>query len=229
MSFPAAPASERKHAVQAQSLIGSEIGVERFVAIEAGELDFGCRRQPQVRALEMKHVRCEFRQLAHAGQRRRVHDEGRKNFRVSVCRVRIEKKRSQGAFQARAEAAIDRKTRAGHFRGALEIENPGAFGDFPMRARLEIKFRRRAPAAHLDIRRSIVPHRHGTVRAVGHGQHEIRELRVQHRDAFVGQLDFVRRPASFPPARRRRLRRPSCAAQFPRWPCCARPSIARRR
>ena len=30
------------------------------------------------------------------------------------------------------------------------------------------------------------------MRAVGHGQHEIGELRVQFRDALVGQLDFFR-------------------------------------
>ena len=44
--FPAAPASERKHAVQAHTLIGKALGVERFVAVEAGELDFGRGREP---------------------------------------------------------------------------------------------------------------------------------------------------------------------------------------
>ncbi len=61
-----------------------------------------------------------------------------------------------------------------------------------MRSRLEIEFRRRAPAAHLDVCRRVVPDGHRAVRAVGHSQHEIRKLRVQFGDALVGGLDFVR-------------------------------------
>ena len=87
VSFPAAPASERKHAVHAQTLTGSVVGVERFVAIEARQFDFGGRRQPQVRAFEMKHVRREFRQLADAGQRRRVDDETAAEFPCSRARA----------------------------------------------------------------------------------------------------------------------------------------------
>ncbi len=173
-------------------LDGELIGVERFVAIEASELDLGCRRQPKVRAFEVKHVGCKFGQLAHAGESRGVYDERRENFGVAVCGVRVEKERGKGAFETRAEAAIDREPRAAHFRGALEIEDPGALGDFPMRARLEIKFWRSAPAAHFDVRRGGVSDGDGTVRAVGHGQHEVGELRVQFGDALVGQLDFLR-------------------------------------
>ena len=167
------------------------VGVERFVAIEAGEFDLGGRRQPQVRALEMKHIRRKFGQLAHADQCRGVHEEGRKNFRVSIGRVGIEKKACQRALHPRAEASIERKPRAGNFRGALEIEDSGAFRDFPMRPRREIKLRRRAPAAHFDVCRGVMSHRHRTVRHVGHRQHKVREFRVQDGDAFVGLLDFV--------------------------------------
>ena len=76
VSLPAAPASERKQAVQAQALIGQALGVQRFVAVEAGEFDLGRGRQPQIRAFEMKHVRGEFRQLADAGERGGVHQKG---------------------------------------------------------------------------------------------------------------------------------------------------------
>src|SRR5258707_334107 len=107
----------------------------------------------------MKHVGCEFRQLAYACQSRGVHKKRREDFCVPVCRVRVQKECSQGAFETRAETAINRKTRAGYFRRALKIEDPGVLGDFPMWTRREIKFWRSAPAAHLDIRRGIVSDR----------------------------------------------------------------------
>ena len=140
------------------------VGVESFIAIETGKFDFGRRRQPKVRAFEVKHIRREFRQLAHAGQRRRVHDERRKNFRVPACRMRIEEKIRQCPFHPRAEAAIQCESRAGDFRCALKIKDSGALGDFPVRPRREIKFRRRAPTPHFDICRGVMTHRHRTVR-----------------------------------------------------------------
>src|ERR1700733_9257484 len=98
--------------------------------------------------------------------------------------MRVEEERRQGAFEARPEAAIDRKTRAGYFRRALKIEDSGVLGDFPMRAGLEIKFWRRTPAAHLNIFGRAMSNRDRSVRAIGNGQHEVGQLRVQFRDAF---------------------------------------------
>src|SRR5712692_12106869 len=61
-------------------LDGQRVGVECFLTIETGELNLRRRRQPQVGALQMKHVRREFRQLTHARERseeRRVGKECR--------------------------------------------------------------------------------------------------------------------------------------------------------
>src|SRR6202163_1473216 len=105
----------------------------------------------------MKHVRREFRQLAHAGQGRSVHDKGRQNFRITVRGMRIEKEGGQTALHARTEAAIERETSAGNLGGALEIQNPRAFRNFPMGPRLKIKLWRRPPSAHLDISAGVMP------------------------------------------------------------------------
>ena len=117
--------------------------------------------------------------------------KGRKNFRVAVRGMRVEKKIGQRAFHAARRGRDTGESRAGDLRGALEIQDAGAFRNFPVRTRREIEFRRSAPAAHLDVGGGVMSHRHRTVRQVRHRQHEIRELRVQDGDAFVGELDFV--------------------------------------
>ena len=68
-------------------------------------------------------------------------------------RERTRPTRARGARRGRDKS----QKRACDFRRALKIEDPGALGDFPVRARLEIEFRRRAPAAHLDIRAASCP------------------------------------------------------------------------
>ena len=104
-----------------------------------------------------------------------TYDEGRENFRVSVRGVCIQEKGCKCALHSRAKAAIDCEARAGDLCGALEIENPRAFGDLPMRPRRKIEFHRRAPAAYLDVRACIVADVHGAVRTIGNRQHEIGE------------------------------------------------------
>ena len=120
VSFPAAPASERKHAVQAQTLMRQLVGVERFVAVQAGQFHFGRGREPQIGAFEMKHVRREFRQLADAGERRGVDDKRRQNFRVAVlARVHVEKEIRDGALEPRAQALVNGEPRSGNFHRRL--------------------------------------------------------------------------------------------------------------
>ena len=42
------------------------VGVERLLAMEAGELDFASRREPEIGALDVKHFIRKFRELADA-------------------------------------------------------------------------------------------------------------------------------------------------------------------
>src|ERR1700730_8435875 len=103
--------------------------------MKTSKFNLGRWRQPQVGALQMKHVRREFRQLAHACERRRIHDKGWQNFRVAMRGVSIEKKRRQPPLHPRTKTPVECEPRARHLRGALEIKNSRAFRDFPMRPR----------------------------------------------------------------------------------------------
>ena len=97
------------------------VGVERFVAVEAGEFHLGSGREPQIRAFEMKHVGGKFRQLAYAGKRSRVHQKGRKNFGVAVLAgVHVEEEIREGSFQPRAQSFVNRESRAGDFYALTE-------------------------------------------------------------------------------------------------------------
>ena len=42
------------------------IRIESFISLQAGQLDFGRRRQPEVCVFDVKHVRGEFWQLTYA-------------------------------------------------------------------------------------------------------------------------------------------------------------------
>ena len=99
------------------------VGVERFVAIKAGQLDLGRGRQPQVGALQMKHVRGEFRQLPDAGKRSRVHQKRRKIFRVAVRGCARRERNSPAPFPA-ARPGRDRARNAPP-RSLRLAPNPG--------------------------------------------------------------------------------------------------------
>ena len=62
------------------------------------------------------------------------------------------------------------KPGARHAGGALEIQDPERGTELPVRLRLEVKHRRRAPPADFDIVCGRLPHRHALVRQVR--QHE---------------------------------------------------------
>ena len=74
--------------------------VDRLIAVQAGQLDLGRRGEPEIRALKVKHVGGEFRQLTDAGQRSGVDQKRRKNFGVAVlARVHVQKEIRQSAFE----------------------------------------------------------------------------------------------------------------------------------
>jgi len=67
VSFPAAPASERKQAVQAVTQRGVFFG-NGFVAVKIVELHFGSWREQEVGVFELEKISGEFGQLARACQ-----------------------------------------------------------------------------------------------------------------------------------------------------------------
>src|SRR5260370_1406163 len=120
-----------------------------FVAVEIVELDFGSWGEPEVGVLNLGQISGKFRQLARAGERRGVDQEGRQNFRIAVfAGVHVEEEIREGALEAGSPTFIDGEARACDFRGDGEVEDAGALADFPMWFGLEIEFRRRAPAAN---------------------------------------------------------------------------------
>src|SRR5713226_2286255 len=103
-----------------------------FVAIKIVQLDFGCRRKPEVGVLNFEEIRGKFRQLPRAHQRRGVDKKWRKNFRVAVLTgVHVEEKICKRAFEPRSPASVNCKSRAGDFRGGLEIQDSRALADLP--------------------------------------------------------------------------------------------------
>ncbi len=106
--------------------------------------------------------------------------------------MRIQEEIRQGAFQSCAQSAIHGKPRAGDLRRARHVKNARALADFPMRPRREVEFRRRAPAANLDIRGSVPAYRDRRVRKIRHRQHELIEPSIELGDSFIGPLDLFR-------------------------------------
>src|SRR5437879_9726942 len=53
---------------------------DRFVAVQIVKFDFGSGREPEVSVFQFEKISGKFRQLARAGERRRVHQEGRQDF-----------------------------------------------------------------------------------------------------------------------------------------------------
>ncbi len=90
--------------------------------------------------------------MAGAKQGSTANEEWGKNLRVAVLAgVHVEKEVCQGAFEPRSPAFVNREARPRNFCGGGEIENPGAFTDFPVRLRRKIELGRRSPTTHLDV------------------------------------------------------------------------------
>src|ERR1700752_648603 len=114
----------------------------------------------------MKHVSSELRQLPYARYRCRVHQKGRQVFRISIARMGIQKEIRESPLQSRSQSAVEGKTGACYFRGALEVQNAGAFTNVPMRFRREIELRRPAPPPNLNIAPGVVAYGNRRMRQV---------------------------------------------------------------
>src|ERR1700674_5076102 len=117
----------------------------RFVPIEIVKFYFRSRCKPKIGVLYFEEIGGELRQLARAGERPGVHQEGRQNFGVAVLAcVDIEKEICEGALKASSPALVNGEARAGDLRGGGEIEDAGAFSDLPLWVWRKIKFPQRA-------------------------------------------------------------------------------------
>ena len=72
VSFPAAPASRRKHGVYATNAIGSVAAVEDLVAVQVGDRHLGRRDEEEIVVRDAVRVVLELGQLPGAGHRRRA-------------------------------------------------------------------------------------------------------------------------------------------------------------
>src|ERR1700674_1503249 len=141
-----------------------------LVPIEIVKFYFRSRCKPEIGVLYLEEIGSELRQLARAGERRGVHKEGGKNFRVAVlARVDVEEEIREGTLEAGSPALVNGESRAGDLRGGGEIEDACAFSDIPVRLWREIKFRRHTPAADFGIVSRARADGHGGGRNVGNG------------------------------------------------------------
>ena len=188
--------------------------VENLFAMEIRQRHFGRRNQEQIPvARDPEQILFELRQVARARQRRAIHHERRLDFAVAVlARVQIEHEIDQRAREPGAATEQHGKPCAGHARGAFEIKDPECRAQLPVRLRLEVHHRRRAPAPDFGIVRSRLPHRHGLVR------------KVRQREQRARRAAAPPRPAPFPA---RGCGRPwPCSPQRSRWDRALRASPA---
>src|SRR5712691_1553684 len=164
-----------------------------FVAVQIVELDFGSGREPEVGVLDFEKVGGEFRELASAGEGGGVHQEGRQDFRVAVLAgVDIEEEIREGALKAGSPAFVNGKARTRDFRCSLQIQDPRARSNLPVRLRLKIKFRCHTPAPHLDILRRAVPDRYAGVRKIRNLEKHDFLLLCQFDGSEALDLDWLR-------------------------------------
>src|SRR5262249_60478575 len=99
--------------------------VEDLTTMEIRERHFGGGNQKEIPlSVDLEEIRFELRQVSGPGQRRTIHEERRFDFQIAMLlRMKIKHEVDQGALEARACAAQDRKARAGDFGGALEIND----------------------------------------------------------------------------------------------------------
>ena len=112
-------------------------------------------------ARDLEQVGLELRQVPGAGERGRIDEERRRHLGVAVLAgVKREHEVDQRPGQLRAVAHQEREARAGHPRGALEIEDAERGPEVPMRLRLEVEDARFADAPHLEVVRGARPDGH---------------------------------------------------------------------
>ncbi len=173
VSLPAAPASERKHAVYAVKHIGSRAIIQNLIAIEIRHRNLGGRNEPVVRVLVLAPCRalqirfrgaeqifCELRQLARPEQAAAVHDERRKHLGIPVLPdVHVEHEIGQRPLQPGARAHVDREPRPAQLGRALQVQDSQVRPQLPVRLRLKIELPPLAPSLDDDVVLFRPPHR----------------------------------------------------------------------
>src|SRR5207253_6947373 len=105
--------------------------------------------------------------------------------------MHVEEEVCQGALEPGAPTFINSESRPGDFRGGFEIQNSRAFTDLPMRLWLEIKLRRRAPAAHFLVVGCAGAYGNGRMRHVGNGEQQVALLSIEFINTRVELLNLV--------------------------------------
>src|SRR2546428_13302105 len=128
--------------------------IEYLITVKIGKRHFRGRDQPEflLAVRHAKQIGCEFGELPCSVHRLGIDQVRRKHFSIAVFTgVQVEHEVGEGSLQLRTHLPVHGKTRAGKLGSALEIEYAKLLTNFPMRLGREIKVRRRAPAADLDI------------------------------------------------------------------------------
>ncbi len=92
-----------------------------------------------------------------------------------LARVHVQKEISQGTFEARTPALVNREASSGNFRSRGEIQNSRALTNLPVGLRRKIKSGRGSPAPHLDVFR----------RAVTDGDTEVWHIRNRQKEGAL--------------------------------------------
>jgi hypothetical protein len=139
-----------------------------------------------------KTVGGEFRQLPRAVHRFGIHQVRGQNFRVAVfAGVQVEHEIRQDSLQPGSQAPVHREAGAGKFGGALEIEHAQFFSQVPMRLGREIKFRRRAPAAHFNVIFRSFANRNAFVRQIGNAGENALQAGLKIGRRFLALLNLL--------------------------------------
>ena len=150
-----------------------------------------------------------FGRLPVPDQRRARHQERRRHLRVAVLpRVHVEHELDERAREPGTRAEQHRKARAGHPRGALEVEDAERRAQIPVRLRREIEGPRGATSTDLDVVPGAGSDRHALVRHVRQPQQQVRSLGSHDGELGVETLDLLGPPLVGLEQRRRVLAGP---------------------
>src|SRR5579883_169805 len=98
------------------------IHVERFVAIEVCDGDFGGGDQVVIGALKLEEIRFELRKVAGTVETGGIDQERGKHFAIAVlARVDIEEEINQRALESGAEVPIDGESSTRDLRGTFKV------------------------------------------------------------------------------------------------------------
>ena len=106
-----------------------------------------------------------------------------------LARMHVQKEIRQRPLQTRAPAFIQGKTRTGNLCRRAQIQNSRLFADLPMRLRLKIIFKWRAPVPHFHVVRRACAGRHRGMRNIRHRQQHFPLPRIELRHLFVRLFD----------------------------------------